>query len=147
MPSAVRMPRTVRGPTSRADYCGASRRAAGYRRSTSPSTSARGTWTPTSTTTRPRCGSRRRRASGSAYSDGPTSGCLTGAASTARRLRHDMIARSEAADITEPTLQNEPTENSESAEPIDPIERTDPTDPIERTEPFEPTERTEFSDR
>lgn len=69
-----------------------------------------------------------------------------GDAITRRLLRHDRTDPRDAADITEPTLANEPIEKADATDAIDPIDKIDPTLPIDRIDPFEPIERMEFSE-
>jgi hypothetical protein len=66
---------------------------------------------------------------------------------TARRRREDMIEKVENADITDPTLVNEPMPNADANEPMDPIDRIDPTLPMDRIEFFDAIERIEPSER
>lgn len=57
-----------------------------------------------------------------------------------------MTERSETADMIEPKLANEPTENADANDPMLPIESIEPTEPMDRIDPREPMLRIEPSD-
>jgi hypothetical protein len=57
-----------------------------------------------------------------------------------------MTERSDAADMIEPRLANEPIENADPNDPMLPIESIEPIDPMDRIDPRDPMLRIEPSD-